>query len=224
MQASLEAPPPRTALQGHQQAWGKALAPQSTPQSILSDSHGTTPAAQPPHQLKVLREVCREKGGETFSESFLHLPMFPQLPFISSSSCTLVSHAGRRPPTGRSPVLIGCIVAGSRYADACGRRKSRQQERAAPEFVGVAFSRHPPKGRREKRGGARPPPVAPGDVPFVEHGTQAPRRLNERVIPGEVAACIVDLLEMIDINYHEHMHSHAGELLKAGFNALCELA
>ena len=62
--------------------------------------------------------------------------------------------------------------------------------------------------------------MRPARCPFVEHGTQAPRHLNERVIRYEVAAYIVDLLEMIDINYHEHMHSHAGELLKAGFNAL----
>ena len=41
-----------------------------------------------------------------------------------------------------------------------------------------------------------------------------------RVIPGKMAACIVDLLEMIDIDYREHMHPHAGGLLKAGFNAL----
>ena len=34
-----------------------------------------------------------------------------------------------------------------------------------------------------------------------------------------MAACIVDLLEMVDIDYREHMHPHAGGLLKAGFNA-----
>ena len=40
------------------------------------------------------------------------------------------------------------------------------------------------------------------------------------MVTGEVAACIIDLLEMIYINYGKHMHPRAGGLPEAGFDAL----
>ena len=39
------------------------------------------------------------------------------------------------------------------------------------------------------------------------------------MVTGEVAACIIDLLEMIYINYGKHMHPRAGGLPEAGFDA-----